>query len=308
MRLFILALCSWQARAATTAYGQQPELTPGSDLPVPSGQISPEQSGLVGGPLSSSTSEVFGGGSDSSSSSGVVGGGGTSSSSSVIGGDSGTSSSSGVVGGDSGSSSSSGVVRGGSSSSSGVVGGHGLGVRDAVQPSTSSGLVPSSGHVMTLMDQETLQQAAKEIDSIEQILLKRMGEGGASLPTSGQQGEQVAAASALPEVLEVSEQSDSQVSPTVSEGSSYLPAQAEGQQVGRPGYGFGYGGYFPPQRSLGAVPFYGGVKCAQGRSVEKRTADPRADPCFWLGGGFGWGGYTYGVYPGLSLGYGGYWG
>ena len=159
-----------------------------------------------------------------------------------------------------------------------------------------------------MMDEKTLQQAAKEIDTIEQMLMQKMASSGVSLTS------QVGLPSSLPAVHEVSEKS-SKVSSTV-EGSNYLPPQVEGQQqqVIQPSYGFGYGGYFPPQQQFGfgpVPPAYNGVACGGGgRSVEKRTADHRADPCFWLGGGFGLGGYGgYGGYRGYpGGGYGGYWG
>jgi hypothetical protein len=92
-----------------------------------------------------------------------------------------------------------------------------------------------------------------------------------------------------------------------------------GDQRAYGGDQMGYGG---DQRALGGVPYggmpsygsvpygsmpYGGVsmptECQGGRSLSKRTADPRADPCWW-GGGLGWGGYPYGI--GYGLGWGGY--
>jgi hypothetical protein len=166
-------------------------------------------------------------------------------------------------------------------------------------PSVPSSSAPApSGH-MVMMDKDTLQQAAQEIHNIEQMIMGKMMVGGGI----GQPLESSKSLESLPEVHEVS--GKSVTSPESSRSGFLMPQVGEGQQQQQQFGGFqpGYGipGYFVPARgSGGAVPF-GSVNCDRsGRAVEKRNADPRADPCFWWGGGFGWGGYPYG------LGYGGY--
>jgi hypothetical protein len=150
---------------------------------------------------------------------------------------------------------------------------------------------------MVMMDQGTLQQAAQEIENIEQMIMGKMMMG----ESVGQPLQNSQHVDSLPEVHEVS--GKSATSPDSSRPGFVMPPVGEGQQHQFGGFQPGYGipGYFVPARgSGGAVPF-GGVNCGKsGRDVEKRNADPRADPCFWWGGGFGWGGYPYG------LGYGGY--
>ncbi len=97
-----------------------------------------------------------------------------------------------------------------------------------------------------------------------------------------------------------------------------------GDQMGYGGDQRGYGGVpYGGMSSYGGMPYggmpygggsmpYGGgsmpSECQGGRSLSKRTADPRADPCWW-GWGLGWGGYPYGIGYGLGLGgYGGFYG
>jgi hypothetical protein len=167
---------------------------------------------------------------------------------------------------------------------------------------------------MVMMDKDTLQQAAQEIDNIEHMIMGKMLVGGGIVqPLEGSQ--QVG--HSLPEVHEASGKTSTSAAAFPASTGSVRPQAGEGQQQQQFGGfqpGYGIAGYFVPAAGgagggSGAVPFAGGVNCDRsGGNAEKRTADPRADPCFWWGGGWGWGGYPYGVYPGLGLGGYGYWG